>query len=216
MLLIYGVVDVFDQLGNDFVDAVVLVGRFFGWAGNNERGTRFVDQDGVDFVHDGELMSALYAVSYVVLHVVAQVVEAVFVVGAVGDVGAVGSAPLVVVEVVDDDADGEAEPAIKRTHPLGVAAGEVVVDGDDVNAAAGEGIQDSGKSGDEGLPFTGFHFGDFAVVQNTSADQLHVEVPHVEEPPAGFAGESERRNDGRFEGDLEFFPVCGFRRIGVF
>src|SRR5262249_5807797 len=215
-LLIDGVVDVFDQLGNDFVDAVVLVGRFFGWAGNDERSTRFVDQDGVHFVHDGELMPALYAVSYVVLHVVAQVVETVFVVGAVGDVRAVGSAPLVVVEIVHDDTDGEAEAAIKRTHPLRVAAGEIVIDGHDVNAAAGEGIQNSGKSGDQGLAFAGFHFGDFAVVQNTSADELHVEVPHVQEAPPGFAGESERGNDGRFKGGLEFFAVCALRRIGVF
>jgi len=55
------------------------------------------------------------------LHVVAQVVEAELVVGAVGDVGGVGVAPLVIVEAVDDAADGEAEKAVDLPHPLAVA-----------------------------------------------------------------------------------------------
>ena len=44
-----------------------------------------------------------------VLHVVAQIVEAVFVVGAVGDVAGVRGLALVVVEAVDDHADAHAE-----------------------------------------------------------------------------------------------------------
>jgi len=44
------------------------------------------DQDRVDFVDDGEEMGTLDHVLEPVLHVVAQIVEAVFVVGAVGDV----------------------------------------------------------------------------------------------------------------------------------
>ena len=91
MLFVEGVVDVLDQLGDDFVDLVVLVGGFFGRTGNDERGARFVDQDGVDFVDDAEVMSALDAIREVVLHVVAQIVEAELVVGAVGDVGGVGT-----------------------------------------------------------------------------------------------------------------------------
>ena len=44
-----------------------------------------------------ELMAALDAIGQVVLHVVAQIVETEFVVGAVGDVGGVGVAALLVV-----------------------------------------------------------------------------------------------------------------------
>ena len=43
-----------------------------------------------DFVDDGEDMAALNHVRQVVFHIVAQIVEAEFVVGAVGDVGGVG------------------------------------------------------------------------------------------------------------------------------
>ena len=94
MLFVDGVVDFLDELGNDFVDAVVLVGGFFRGAGNDQRRARFVDEDGVDFVDDGEMMAALHAIGEIVLHVVAEIVEAEFVVGAVGDVRAVGGAAL--------------------------------------------------------------------------------------------------------------------------
>ena len=84
------VIDLFAlfQLRDDAVDAVVLVGGFFAGAADDERRARFVDQDRVHFVHDAEVVPALHAVVQVELHVVAQVVEAEFVVGAVGDVGA--------------------------------------------------------------------------------------------------------------------------------
>ncbi len=175
------------EFGDDDVDAGVLVGGLVGGAGDDERGAGFVDEDGVDFVDDAVVMAALHLVLDLELHVVAEVVEAELVVGAVGDVGAVGFAALVVGEVVDDDADGEAEEAVDLAHPLRVAFGEVVVDGDDVNAVAGEGVEIAGKSGDEGFAFTGLHLGDLAGVEDDTADHLHVEVTHLDGAFAGFA-----------------------------
>ena len=90
-----------------------------------------------------------------VLHVVAQIVEAELVVRAVGDVGGVGCGALAVVEAVHDDADGEAEEAVDLAHPLRVAAGEVVVDGDDVHALAGERVEVGRQGRDERLAFAG-------------------------------------------------------------
>ena len=78
------------QLRDDAVDLVVLVGGFFAGAGDDQRRAGFVDQDGIDFVDDGEVVLALHAVLEAELHVVAQVVEAELVVGAVGDVAVVG------------------------------------------------------------------------------------------------------------------------------
>src|SRR5262249_60969300 len=130
--LVDGMVNVLDQLGNDFVDAVVPGGRRFRGAGNDERSAGLVDQNGVSFVDNGELVAALDAMRNVVFHVVAKVVETVLVVGAISDVGTVGGASLVVVEVVDDHADGKSEAAIERAHPLGVAAGGEGGDGDGV------------------------------------------------------------------------------------
>ena len=125
------------------------------------------------------------------LHVVAQVVEAELVVGAVGDVRAVGDLPLLVVELVLDDADRHAEEAVDASHPLRVAAREVVVDGDDVDALAFERVQIGGKRGDERFAFARLHLRDLAGVEHHAADELHVVVPHVQHTPAGFADDGE-------------------------
>ena len=73
------------------------------------------------------------------------------------------------------------------THPLGVPASQVIVDRDHVNAAARERVEIAGQRGNEGLALAGFHLGDLAVVQDHSAEQLHVEVAHAEHAFAGFA-----------------------------
>ena len=216
VLFVDGVIDFLNQLGNDLVDAVVLVGGFLGGAGNDQRSARFVDQDGVHFVDDGELVAALDAIVQVVLHVVAQVVEAEFVVGAVGDVGGVGGAALHVVQIVDDHADGQAQHVVNGAHPFGVAAGQVVVDGDDVHAAAGERVQIGGQGGDERLAFAGLHFGDFAFVQDHAADQLHVEMAHAQRAAARFADQGERRDQGRLDRILQFLLVVGIGDLEAF
>ena len=84
------------ELRDDDVDADVLVGGLVGGAGDDERRAGFVDEDGVHFVDDAEVLTALDHVGELKLHVVAEVVKAELVVGAVGDVGGVGVAALLV------------------------------------------------------------------------------------------------------------------------
>ena len=79
--------------------------------------------------------------SQIELHVVAQVVEAEFVVGAVGDVCGVGLAALLIVQIVDDHAHRQPEEAVELAHPLRVALGQIIVDRDHVHAAPAERIQ---------------------------------------------------------------------------
>ena len=189
-------VEVFDHLAlfelrDDLVGDGVLVGGLVGGAGDDERGAGLVDEDGVDLVDDAVVVAALDLVGELELHVVAEVVEAELVVGAVGDVGGVGFAALLVGEVVHDDADGEAEEAVDLAHPLGVALGEVVVDGDDVDAVAGERVEVAGQRGDEGLAFAGLHLGDLAGVEDHAADHLDVEVAHADDAAAGLADDGE-------------------------
>jgi hypothetical protein len=174
------------------IDLVIEVGRFLRRARDDERGPRFVDQDRVDFVDDCELVAALHVLREVELHVVAQVVEPELVVRPVRDVAPVGGLPLLVVEVVLDHADRHAEEAVDASHPLGVAAREVVVHRDDVDALAGERVEVGGQRRDERLAFAGLHFRDLAAVEHHAADQLHVEVPHVERAPPGLADDGER------------------------
>ena len=160
------------QGADELVGQLIEVGGLGALAGNDERSTGFIDEDGVDFVDDGVGMAALDLFGLVLDHVVTQVVETELVVRTVGDVGCVSFASLVVVEAVDDEADGQAEIAVDFTHPLGVTACEVVVDGDDVDAFAGEGVEVGGKGGDKGLTFTGLHLRDTAVVQDDTTKDL--------------------------------------------
>ena len=148
----------------------------------------------VDFVDDGVEVAALDHVLQPVLHVVAQIVEAVFVVGAVGDVAGVGFLALGVVEAVDDHAGGHAEEAVDLAHPFGVAAGEVVVDGDDMDALAGQRIEIDRKRRDQRLAFAGLHLGDVAFMQHHAADQLDVEMPLAERALGRLAHGGEGRN----------------------
>ncbi len=136
-------------------------------------------------------MAALHVVRELELHVVAQIVEAELVVGAVGDVGGVRGLPLLVVQVVLDDADGHAEEAVDLAHPFRVAAGEVVVDRDHVDAFAFEGVQVGGERRDQRLALAGLHLGDLAFVQDGATDELDVEMPHVQHTTAGLAHDGE-------------------------
>ena len=127
------------------------------------------------------------------LHVVAQVVEAELAVGAVGDVAIVGLAAFGDgVHVALDVAGGDAEGPVNGQHPLAVTAGEVVVDGDDVDALAFQAVEEGRQRGDEGLAFAGDHFGDVAAVQDDAAEHLHVEVAHVLGAPGGLPAGGER------------------------
>ncbi len=160
-------------------------------------------------------MSALHAVRQVILHVVAQVVETKFVVGAVSDVRAVGGAALVIIEIVHDHADAQSQSAIERAHPFRVATRQVIVHRDDVHAAPRQRIQNRGERGNERFSFARLHLRNFAFVQNNAADQLHIEMPHVQEAAAGFADERERRHDRRLQRLLQLLFVGRLRRIGV-
>ncbi len=130
----------------------------------------------VDLVDDGEGVTALHHLPHVVFHIVAQIVEAKLVVRAVGDIGRVGGAALLVVEAVHDHPDRQAKELVDLAHPLGVAAGEVIVDGDDVNPVAGQSVQIHRRGGDERLALAGSHFCDRAFVKDEATDQLDVEM----------------------------------------
>jgi hypothetical protein len=134
-----------------------------------------------------------------VLHVVAQIVEAELVVGAVSDVAGIGRLALLVVEPMHDDADRQAEEIINLPHPLGVALGEIIVDGHHMHAAAAERVEVNGKGRDQRLAFAGLHLGDLAFVQDHAADQLHVEMPLAEGALGGFAHRRESRRQNVVE-----------------
>ncbi len=188
----------------------VLVGRLLRVAADDERRARLVDEDVVDLVDDGEEVGALGARLEVHDEVVAQEVEAELVVGAVRDVGRVRLAPrdrsqvaqplvggvVLRVEqvsgVVLDRSDAHPEPVEDGADPLRVALGQVVVRGDDVNAAPDEAVEERRQRGHERLALAGPHLGDRPAVEHDAAHQLHVVVPLSERPDHRLADGGER------------------------
>ena len=102
-----------------------------------------------------------------------------------------------------DHPDADAEEVEDRAHPLRVAPGEVVVDGHDVDAPAGQRVEDRGQRGHERLAFAGAHLRDPALVEHGPTDELDVEVAHAERPLHGLAGHREDFGQDVVEGLLE-------------
>ncbi len=127
---------------------------------------------------------------------------------------------LLVIQIVHDDADRHAEELVDTAHPLGVALGQIIVDRDHVHALAFERIQVAGQGGDQRFAFAGSHFSDPAAVQNDAADQLHIEVPHIQDAASGFAAHGEGFDQqvvqGLAVGDalLEFHGLLGQFGVG--
>ena len=122
------------------------------------------------------------------------------------------SLALFVAQARDDDAYGKAEEVVQPAHPFGVTLGEVVVDGNDVDALAFQRVQDDGESGDEGLAFACFHFSNLAVVQSHRAEQLHIVMPHTEHAGTGLADQGEHFGENGVQILFPRFAPVPYRR----
>ncbi len=136
--LVNACVDDLLQTADKIVRLTVKVGALVALAGDNERGSGFIDKDGVDLVDDGKGMPALNHVLFIERHVITQIIKAHLVVRAVGNIAVIGLAALVVIEPVDDKADAQAEEAMHLAHPFAVALSKVVVHGNNMHALAGQ------------------------------------------------------------------------------
>ena len=201
------------ELGRELVQPVIEIDVVVGLAGDDQRRARFVDQDGIDLVDDAIDEATLHFFRPMEDHVIAQIVEAELVVGAVGDVRRIRGLLEVVAHLRHIDADGQAQEAVDSAHPVGIALGEVIVDGDDVHTAAGQRIQVGGQRSDQRLAFAGAHFGDLPVVQTHAADQLHVEMAHLQGSFASFAHHRERLGHDRVERFPLRDPLLQHRRL---
>ena len=164
----------------------------FSLAGNDQGRARFIDEDRIHFIDDAETQAALDPLACFVDHVVAQVIEAEFVIRAIRDVGGIRFLLRIMRHLRQVHASRQAEPAVQAPHPFGIALREIIVDRDDMHALAGERIEVRGQRGHERLAFAGAHFSDFAVMQNHAADELDIEVTHFQDPLASFATHGKR------------------------
>ena len=167
------------------IDGLIQLGRILSGTGNNERCTGLVDQDGIHFIDNGKVETALNLVFNTEGHVVAQVVETELVIGAVGDIGLVSSPLFFLWLARRHYSHLHAEETVKLAHPLGITAGQVIVHRHHVHAFAGKRIQVDRGGCHQGFTFTGLHFGDSALVQGHAPDELDIVVAHAHHPAAG-------------------------------
>ena len=112
------------QLFDQRLPFVVLVRRDRRRAADDERRARFVDQDRIDFVDDGEMITALDLLLARRGHaVVAQIIETELAVRAVGDVAGVLLAADVRRLIVLNAADSQAEKFVKLRPSIRRRAG---------------------------------------------------------------------------------------------
>ena len=152
------------QKRHHFVDGDVQLGVIFRLTTDDQRCACLIDQDGVHFVHDGKVQFTLHTVLRLVDHVVAQIVKAVFVVGAVSDVCTISRLLFIPGHLRQVDTDRQAQVVVKAGHPLGITAGQVIVHRHHVHALIRQGVQVDGQSRRECLAFTGAHLSDLALV----------------------------------------------------
>ena len=110
-------------------------------------------------------------------------------------------------------ADREPEEAVDLAHPLGVAARQVVVHGDDVDAAARRARSGSAAaSATKVLPSPVFISAILPSWSTIAAEQLHVEVPLAERALHGLAHRREGLGEQRVERLARWRGAAGTRR----
>ena len=165
-------------------------------AGNNKRGTGFVDKNRVYLVDNTEVKRTLNFVALINNHIVAKVIETELVIRSVSYIAVVCGALCVVIHARDRNAYGEPEETVNFAHPFRVAACEVIVYRNDVNALACKRVKIGRQSRNERFTFTCSHLRDTPLMKGDTADKLDVEMSHSEHAPACLAngGESFGKN----------------------
>ena len=161
-------------------------------AGNNKRSTRFVYENTVHFVDNGEVKRTLNFVLGTRYHVVSQVVESKLVVCSVRNIAVVCLALCLIFHSGNGNAYGKTQKSVNFTHPFGVTLGKIVVDGDDVNALSFERVEIRGESSHQRFSFAGTHLGNTSLMQARSAHYLNVEVTHSQHAFARFSYHGKR------------------------
>ena len=151
-------------------------------AGNHERNARFVDEDRIDFVDDRRCKRTVHELGGVQRQTVAKVVEANFGGRGICHVRSVRRPPFVGGHRPVNGRDRQPHPVIDDPHPLGVAAGQIVVGGQHVHALAGTRVPGDRRHRRERLPFARRHLDDVAFGKRDGGANLDVEHGEPEHP----------------------------------
>ena len=135
------------ELVNKRLPLIILMSGNGRRSADDQRGPRFINQDGIHLVNDSEIITTLDLLLACGCHaIVAQVVEPEFAVGAVGDVHRVLLAANIRRLVVLDTANRQTKEIVELSHPLCVTSSEVIVDRDQMSTLSTQCIQVQGQS----------------------------------------------------------------------
>jgi len=174
------VVCVRPKLDDDRIDAVRERRIIRSSARDDQRDARFVDEDRIRFIDDGEGKWALDDLAGSPGQAVAQVIEAHFVGGRVCHVGTIRGVAWRGEHGLRDVSNRQSEPLINPAHPRRIAAGQVIVSREDMDPATIQRKPHHGGDGGERLAFAGLHFDDVPAHESERAQDLHVEHPQSE------------------------------------
>ena len=190
----------------------VQVRGLFPHTGNNQRGTGFIDQDGVDLVDDGVIQVTLYHLFLVIHHIIPQIIEAELVVRPIRDIAVVVLSPFLCRNIVENPADRQTQERIDLSHPFHVSLREIVIDRDDMDAFSFQRVQICRHRGHQRLTFTGLHLGDPSLVQRDAADDLYRERLHPDSAVRCFTADCKSFREQRIQGfSLSLAAVLEFR-----
>ena len=81
-----------------------------------------------------------------------------------------------------------------------------------MHGLAADRVQISGQRRHQRFAFAGAHFGNLALVEHHAADQLHIEVAHIQNPPGGFTHHRKSLYEKRLS--VLSFPRAAAKLIG--
>src|SRR6266568_3313698 len=163
-------------------------------AGDDQRNARLVEQNRIGFIDQGHGEGPVYLGLRVQGKLIAKIIEADLVCRGVGDIARIGALALLYAHALLDSAYLEPEELINSAHPVGVAAGQIIVDGHDVDTLAGLRIPDDGWNGGKSLALARLHLGDLAIGERQGP--AHLDIEHLQPEHA-------RRDYGGDGGELE-------------
>ena len=121
------------------------------------------------------------------LHVVPEIVKPQFIVGDIGYVAGIGLLTHPIIHPAGDAAHRHAQKFKHFAHPSRIAAGQIVVDRNNMDTFALKGHQIGGQGRHQGFPLTRAHFCNHPVKQNSAPNQLHIKGAKAEGPRGAFA-----------------------------
>ena len=158
------------HVGNNTGQNLIQLSGFFTGAGDNQRGTRFVNQDTVDLIDNTVIQLTLNHLIFINYHVITQVVKAKFVICTVSNVCSICSLTVGEIHVMHNQTNRQTKELINTAHILAVAACQIIIDSYNMHALAGQCVQIDRRSSYQGFTFACTHLGNFAAMQHYAAD----------------------------------------------